>query len=135
MRKLLFLIMLISAPAYAEEKIDCDKAAATMEILNCGLEEFKKLEKEREELEEKVIQNAKRWDKILIEEGHEGYAENEKSARMSKKAFEEYRRAECGRQEVYAGLGSIRRVIGRHCINNFTRERIKLLQQVELQRH
>ncbi len=103
MKKLLCLIMVISAPAYAEKGIDCSKATATLELLHCGSEEYKVLENERETLEDKIIQKARKMDEVHIENGREEYAENEKGAQMSEKAFEEYRGRECSRQEIWAG--------------------------------
>ncbi len=128
MKKLLFLILLISTPAYAEAKIDCDAAAATMEILQCSVQEYDALEKKRKSTEEQIIERAKKMDNVHLELDRKQFAGNEQSALASKKNFENYRKEECDRQTQWAGMGSIRRVQGILCSIRLTEQRIELLE-------
>jgi len=128
MRTILFLIVLISVPAYAEDNIDCDRAAATMEILHCSVQEYDVLENKRKSIEEQVIERAKKMDKVHLESDRKQFAGNEQGVLASKKTFENYRKQECNRQTQWAGAGSIRKIQGILCSILLTEQRIELLK-------
>ncbi len=143
----LLFVLCFPLSGYANNRVQSDEAenagqtviekcwnerASHADATNCAFQELERLEKKLEKIYNTKIIDARKSDSNMRKAGSEAYIYAEEALTTSQKNFKLYMESECDREVTYMLGGSYGGDIKISCEINFIRERIKLLERINL---
>jgi len=125
-----FAVLLLDAPARAQDLPDCIDPQTQMEMSYCAHADYEDADKELNELWPDVVAAARQSDEYVAEQAKSmGVPTTLEALRTAQRAWISFRDAQCEYEayEMFGGTGQP--MVGSLCLARLTRERIEVLKR------